>query len=406
MKKLLTFTFFYLPLVLYCQNVTFSENRGFYELAFQLSLSTDIPSGQIRYTTDGSVPSTTHGTIYTSSLTVNTTAVIRAIAYSGGVISPVETHTYLFLDDVLLQPANIAGWPNPDYPIGSGTAQATHDYEMDPGIVNDPAYSGSIKQGLLSIPTMSIVMPQDSFWAMYDGENGYDGSVEILYPNGAYPDEQFDLEMESHSHLRLKRSMKIDINGTITSNLLKTNPITGQTATTYFDDTKFVLRGGNNRAWARNWNPDRTTYCRDEWLRMSQLAASGIGMRGTFVHLYVNGLYWGLYNPVQRQDAGFMTSYFGGDVSDWMTLNHNGVKSGDPARFDYLTGTLANRDMTIQANYDEIQEYLDLKNYIDYLMVTWMTGMVDWPVNNYYGGNRNNPPEPFNYYTWDGEWAW
>ncbi|MCB0843390.1 MAG: chitobiase/beta-hexosaminidase C-terminal domain-containing protein, partial [Bacteroidetes bacterium] len=59
MKKLLTFTFFYLPLVLYCQNVTFSENRGFYELAFQLSLSTDIPSGQIRYTTDGSVPSTT-----------------------------------------------------------------------------------------------------------------------------------------------------------------------------------------------------------------------------------------------------------------------------------------------------------------------------------------------------------
>ena len=39
-------------------------------------------------------------------------------------------------------------------------------------------------------------------------------------------------------------------------------------------------------------------------------------------------------------------------------------------------------------------------------MITWSMGLTDWPANNFYGGNRNNPAEPFNYYTWDGEWSW
>ncbi len=395
-----------MPLYLFCQTPTFSDNRGFYDTPFVLSLSTDIPGGTIRYTMDGSPPSTTAGLIYSSALSITTTTVVRAIAYSGSTVSPIATNSYIFLADVIQQPEDISGWPNPVYRLGRGTETARHDYGMDPAVVSNPAYSGSIIPGLLSIPTMSIVMDQSEFWEMYTGDAGFPGSVEIIYPNDAYPPEQFDLEVESHSHNYLKRSIKLDVNNSITSNLLKTNPITGNSATTNFTDTKFVIRGGNNRSWARNWNPDRTTYGRDEWYRASQLAASGIGMRGTFVHLYVNGLYWGLFNPIQRQDAGFMTSYFGGDVNDWMTLNHNGIDGGDATRFTYLTTTLASKNMGIQANYEEAKQYLDVEKFIDYLMITWMSGMVDWPANNYYGGNRNVPPEPFNYYAWDGEWSW
>ena len=408
MKNLLSFLALYLPLIAFSQTVTLSEDRGFYDVPISLGITTDISGGTIRYTLDGSEPSTTDGLVFsdTNPIPITTTTVVRAIAYSGGTVSPVMTSTYIYLADVIEQPANITGWPNSVYRLGRGTETATHDYEMDPAVVTDPAYSGSIEQGLLSIPTMSLVMDRTIFWEMYDGEAGFQGSIEIIYPNNSFPSEQFDTEVESHSHKFLKRSFKLDINNSITSNLLKTNPVTGNSATTNFTDTKFVLRGGNNRSMARNWNPDRTTYGRDEWLRESQIAASGIGMRGTFVHLYVNGIYWGLFNPVQRQDAGFMAAYFGGDVDDWMTLNHNGVKSGDATRFNYLTSTLVAKDMEIQANYDEIKEYLDLEKFIDYLMISWMSGMVDWPANNYYGGNRNVPAEPFNYYAWDGEWAW
>jgi hypothetical protein len=278
---------------------------------------------------------------------------VRAIAYAGATESDLLTHSYMFLSDVIQQPTNISGWPNNVYNLGNEGGQATHDYEMDPTVVNAPEYSSEIIPGLESIPTMSIVMEKDDFWEAYDGENGFDGSVEIIYPNDEYPSEQFIAEVESHSHLRLKRSLKLDINNSITSNLLKTAPLYGDEATTNFTDTKFVLRAGNNRAWSRNWYPDKTAFTRDEWHRASQRAASGIGMPGTFVHLYVNGLYWGLYNPVQRQDAGYMAAYFGGATDDYMTLTHSGVKNGDPARFNYLNNTLVNQDMSIQANYEE-----------------------------------------------------
>ena len=35
---------------------------------------------------------------------------------------------------------------------------------------------------------------------------------------------------------------------------------------------------------------------------------------GTWVHLYINGLYWGVYNPTERPDASFMASYYGGSA--------------------------------------------------------------------------------------------
>ena len=45
----------------------------------------------------------------------------------------------------------------------------------------------------------------------------------------------------------------------------------------------------------------------------------------TYVHLYINGIYWGLYNPSERPDAAFGESYIGGDKEDWDVLNQDGV---------------------------------------------------------------------------------
>ncbi|SOD98547.1 lamin tail domain-containing protein [Spirosoma fluviale] len=392
-----------LPFWVSSQNVTFSSSRGLYESPFQLTLSTTLAGGTMRYTTDGSAPTPTTGILYAGAIPVATTSIIRAVAYNGITSTPVATHSYLFLADVLKQPATISGWPNHTYALGSGSATAVHDYQMDPAVVNNPAYSTAIKSGLTSIPTMSLVLNKDDFWDLYEGETTHPTSVEIFYPSGLK--EQFDCELEPHSHNRLKRSLKLRMKSSITSNLLKEAPFNNAATTSTFKDTKLVLRSGNNRSWARNWNPDRTCYTRDEWYRTSQQVISGTGGRGTFVHLYVNGLYWGLYNPVERTDNGMLSTYFGGDFADWMSLDHDGIRDGDPTRFSYLTTTLVNQDMTVAANYAKLKEYLDVEKFCDYLILTWMMGMTDWPGNNFHGGNRNNPPSPFFYNAWDAEWS-
>ena len=38
---------------------------------------------------------------------------------------------------------------------------------------------------------------------------------------------------------------------------------------------------------------------------------TGLGAHGTFVHLYLNGFYWGLYNLAERPDGWFTSAYLG-----------------------------------------------------------------------------------------------
>jgi hypothetical protein len=167
-----------------------------------------------------------------------------------------------------------------------------------------------------------------------------------------------------------------------------------------------MLRGGTNRSLHHWCNPDDSTYVEDQWMHDSQLAASGFGARGTYVHLYINGLYFGLYNAMERPDDSFAAAYFGGDKDQWFSVNHGGYVDGDPARWEYLTQTLAARDMQDPANYQELTQYLDIDSFIDYLLINWFAGTTDWPENNWYAGNSNDPPGPVRFFVWDADEVW
>jgi len=39
--------------------------------------------------------------------------------------------------------------------------------------------------------------------------------------------------------------------------------------------------------------------------------------RGRYYHLYLNGMYWGLYQTEERPQADYAETYFGGDEEDY-----------------------------------------------------------------------------------------
>ena len=398
--------------------VVFSVRRGVYDTPFSVDLSTANLDATITYTTNGKAP-TSGSTPVSGSIPVNKTTVLRAAAFKNDFLpARVETHTYIFLTGVLTQPAVIQGYPNNTYSVGGlNDRTAVHDYQMDPFIVNDPVYGPLMAGAMKAVPTMSIVVdPADIFGStgFYDGEDIIkQASVEVIYANNPTTSHQADTGIESHSHDRLKRSLRLNFKseyGTdwFTTDLFKLAPLNGDSAN---DRVKrIILRAGNNRSWARDWEPDKTTYTEDQFYRDTQIALSGIGSHGTFAHLYINGIYWGLYNPVERPDEHFTSEYLEGNSDDWFYLNHGGATDGDGARWTYLTGTLVNRDLSIPANYAEFQQHLDIDHFIDYLIVSWYQAVTDWPENNWYYGNRNVSSllgsTPGQYYAWDGEWAW
>jgi len=134
----------------------FSVDRGFKDAAFDVVLTTTTPDAEIRYTTDGSWPSETVGTVYSGSITISSTTALRAIAWKPGYLSTnVDTQTYLFLDDVIRKTG--AGLPTV-----WGTTSSP-DYAMDQEVVNDNI--ATIYDDLKAIPTVSLVTDIDNWFA-------------------------------------------------------------------------------------------------------------------------------------------------------------------------------------------------------------------------------------------------
>jgi hypothetical protein len=93
--------------------VNFSSERGYYEAPFRLTLTTLTPAATIRYTTDGSEPTETNGLEYGGPINISSTTYVRAAAFKANFRpAPVETHTFVYLDDTLIQPHDPPNFPH------------------------------------------------------------------------------------------------------------------------------------------------------------------------------------------------------------------------------------------------------------------------------------------------------
>jgi len=76
-------------------------------------------------------------------------------------------------------------------------------------------------------------------------------------------------------------------------------------------------------------------------------------VRGRFVHVVLNGLYWGMYNLTERPDAAYMEEYFGGDKEDYDALNALEPVDGDSLAW-YEMMEIADAGLDVEANYQNI----------------------------------------------------
>jgi len=396
--------------------VEFSVKRGFYEAPFTLTLITSTPGATIRYTTDGSEPDETHGTVYTTPIPIETTTLLRAAAFKPDFRpSLVDTQTYIFFDQMLTQSSHPPSFPRTWG--GYQGAPVIADYEMDPDVVNDLRYHSVIKEALQSIPTLSVVTDIQSFHDLCANPRRRGQawerpvSVELIDPQHHQPDFQINAGLRMHGELGRsedipKHPFRLVFRSEYGAAKLK-NSLFPDFPVEEFDT--LVLRSGVNRSYAGfpKWPEDLklTTYTRDEWLRTSQLAVSGYGAPGLFVHLYLNGLYWGLYNVVERPDETFMSTYFGGAEEDWQIIDHDTTLTNSSERFKALHQLAQAGHLEDPEKYATIQSYLDIPHFIDYLIVNWYSGNLDWGFNNWFASVQNSAGQ-VRYFVWDGERTW
>ncbi len=437
--------------------VEFSADHGYYTTAFDASISETTSSATIRYTTDGTAPTASNGTVYTGPVHISATTVLRAAAFKPGYLaSEVGTQTYLFLAGVQSQTVPSAGYPTASYPttwagdttggVPAGTYPA--DYNIDSRISTPTAGSSwtnaDFIAGLTQIPTISIATDPANLFAapvlvnnLITGGGIYQlpqmegvawekaASIELINPDGS-DGFQIDAGLRiqgaaaRQNSKQPKHSFRILFKSDYGASTLD-YPFYGPGSNGL--DT-IDLRGTYNNSWTHSTSVQRqeAEYIRDGWNRLTQRAMGNVGARQKFVQLYINGLYWGMYDAADRPESSFIATQLGGTADDYEVLNagtpvDSPADNPNGAANDWATlNSKINQTVVVSGStvpyvstdegYQDVKAWVDVKNLADYIAQMMFDGNQDWDANNhnwYAFRNGHIAGDGWKFIAWDSE---
>ena len=418
-------------------DTSFDHDRGFYSAAFDLVISSSTPSAEIYYTLDGSNPDT-GSTLYSGPIPISETTCVRARAYKAGLYpTNIDTHTYIFVADVVNQSPTGNTPPTPDWPSSNVNGQVIQ-YGMDPDVTQDPDYADQIDDALLAIPTISLVTKLDNLFHPSTGiyvNASSEGdawervtSVELLNPDGTKGfQENAGLRIRGGAsrnsgvpkhgfRLRFRReygTAKLDY------------PIFGPDGP---DSSNGVdLRCSQTPGW--HYFDGNSVFARDVFARDLQIAQGQPSTRGDKYHLYLNGVYWGMYETQENLEQSFMAENHGGENEDYDIIGkkkHGHTIDGSDAAYRelhamtmagfsgddgmdnyYRAQGLESDGVTRNPAYTRL---LDVEALTDYMLVHYWTGELDgmagrWGLNNYVCAFNRENPDGFKFFKYDSEWS-
>ena len=406
----------------------FSVDRGFFEAPFSLSITSGTPDAVIYYSFNADEPAPGKGTLYTGPITITNTTVVRARAFKANwKPTDVDTHTYIFIADVIRQTPD---WPErrvpPPYFPATWGANAV-DYGMDPEIVNRHTLE-EWKEAFTQIPTMSVVTEMPNLFDVTTGiyanalQHGVDwerpGSLELIDPNNA-PVSRFQencgLRIRggfSRNPQFVKHSLRVFFRREYGAGRLR-YPLFEDEGAQEFET--FDLRTSQNYSWPRESSAGtHDTMVREVFCRETLGAMGQNYRRSRYYHLYINGHYWGLYETDERPEASYGETYMGGQKENYDvvkcgnrgTTPNFATEATDGNLIAFANLWTMTRSMVTNAsnsNYFRIigcnpdgtrnpslPVMIDIDNLIDYMMGIFYTGDGDATLSAFLANNMPN----------------
>lgn len=318
----------------------FSQSRGFQSQPFNLVLTNPNPDGELLYSLDGSEPSLA----YNGPLAISENTSVRATVRRENYQSPrVQTHSYLFEESVMSSPL------------------------MNSTYTQGPLAS-RLRNSLTEIPSICLSVPQ-----LPDDRIEREASIEVFMPDGSAPFQiNAGMVRTGGSWTEYaKKSYRMSFRAAYGARNLDLPLFRG------FDhgipakdriDTLDLTAGNQDMA-------ERGFYMANRFVEDTMLEMGSLNPHGRYVHVYVNGIYWGQYNAHERLEDSFLSSYLGGSTSDYVNVSGN-----DNAGDNFVTGTPEppNREPWefVRANrssYAAIKDRVDLAHLTDFMLV-WFYG--------------------------------
>ena len=428
---------FLLVLIPLRAELTFNKPHGVYKSPFMLRISSNESGAVIRYTLDGSEPTAT-SLQFSGNFYVGTTLIVRAAEFKNGQrISDIVTSSYIFPSSVLEQPDAPDGYPTTwgKYSTISGTAPA--DYGMDPELTADRTYATNITEAFYSIPTLSIVTDKENLFNktydeqtggiyIYTGTSDSDGrgweraaSVELM---GGGHDLTTACGLKIHGgqgrvpEKNPKHSFRLTFKDEYGKKTLK-YPVFGEENVARFNS--LIVRTFYNYSWIHSdaTQRSRAQYARDLWSRRMQKRMGYAVSDGLYVNVFLNGLYWGLYNLSERIDDDYCKYHFGGLKSDYDVVKREDYLEASEGTLDKWNQLMRlSEKASSEQTYNVIigqqpitpdtlpEVFLDVDNFMDYMLINQYGGNADWDHHNWIAVcNHKDCTQGFRFICWDSE---
>ena len=175
------------------------------------------------------------------------------------------------------------------------------------------------------------------------------------------------------------------------------------------------MRCEQNNSWSSG-NSGNNALMREEFARVTQRDMGQPYSRNGYFHLYINGIYWGIFNWQEKTEADYAANQFGGEDIDYDTVKSAGgsggynteITDGNDLAWKQLFNLClalkaATDDATRNALYLQMQGLnpdgsrnlaypilLDSNNLIDAQLATFWDGSFDAPMSTFLSNASNN----------------
>ncbi len=337
----------------------------------------DIPEGcTLRYTTDGSLPTLTNGfTISTGLFNVRNTTCYRFRLFAEGRLpSPVVTRSYIKKDrDYTGHIVSVVA--DPDFLYGNEHGVMVRGTNGKPG----HGQSGKCNWN------MDWDRPVNFAYMLPGGVSAVNRDVDLEMCGG------WSRAWEPHS-FKLKGQKEYGGNKNLDYPFFAEKP--------YIRNRTLQVRNGGNDNWNRFKDPALETI----------ILTSGIDLDVQSylpVHEFINGEYIGMLNLREPNNKHYIYANYGWDDDeiDQFEMDPDSAyvqKCGTKESFNELYNLCKNA--SIDNNYEQIKQCLDIDEYINYMAMEMYLGSTDWPQNNLKGFKRR-PDGKFRFISFDLDFA-
>ena len=356
----------------YSPKPVLSTDAGFYSTPVTVSINAPDPNVEIRYTTNGSTPTST-STLYTGPITVSTTTVIRARTFSPDpLVLPgfIETNTYFINENHVLPVFSFSG-DALNVLFGGSQIETIGAYEFfdENGTFIDASVGCFNKHG-----NDSWNYPQRGVDFIARDEYGYNDELEYKF-------------FATSDRTKFQRLMvKAAAN----------------------DNYPFETGGA---------------HIRDSYIQtLSQLVGLDMDVRSsTNCIVYVNGDYWGVYDLREKVDDKDYTRYYynqrrkykGSEeyVQFLKTWGGTVPKYGEQRAVQdwaHLRNFISNNNMGDSANFAYVNSLLNMESFIDHKVYNSIIVSRDWLNYNtgwWRGLHPSGGAQKWRYILWDTEAA-